>query len=177
MEGRLLAPKEVLIDIKNGLGMSEIMEKHGLSTRNLQGIVTILLDAKLIDRKDLYGEFHDFVDTVFPEYTRQAPRIAPDTRILIYDSERPEVQGHLMDINEDGIGVVGIDAKKDEIKTLVILGDAYGESEPIELKGLCRWAHLGEGGDTPIAGFQIVGIDQENMKELEALVRQLTLNL
>jgi hypothetical protein len=177
MEGREIAPQAVLEDIKSGLGMYEIMERYKISSRNLQGIVTFLLDAELIERKDLYNEFHEIIDTVFPEHRRQAPRVAPDARILIYEIKRPEMQGYLLDINEDGIGVAGIESRVDDIKRFVILGDAYGESDPIEFTGLCRWVENGAENPSVSAGYQIIEIDQKNRKELESMVNRMALSL
>ncbi|MBD3397465.1 hypothetical protein GF413_00070 [Candidatus Micrarchaeota archaeon] len=177
MEGREISPQAVLEDIKSGLGMYEIMERYKISSRNLQGIVTFLLDAELIERKDLYNEFHEIIDTVFPEHRRQAPRVAPDARILIYEIERPEIQGYLIDINEEGVGVAGIESEIDDIKRFVILGDAYGESAPIEFTGVCRWVGNGDDNLGVGAGYQIIDIDQNNRRELEIMINRMALSL
>ncbi len=177
MSARQFATQEILEDIRKGMGMSDIMDKHRLSSRNLQGIVTILLDAKFLTRNDLYGEFHDFIDNVFPEYSRQADRIEPDAVVLVYESERPEAQGHVIDINMDGIGVMGIDTQVDDMKKLVVLGDAYGESAPVEFKALCRWKKMDQETGLCVAGFQIIDIATEDKSELENMINKMANSL
>lgn len=177
MSARTFATQEILEDIRKGMGMSDIMDKHRLSSRNLQGIVTILLDAKFLTRNDLYGEFHDFIDSVFPEYSRQADRIEPDAVVIVYESEKPEAQGHVIDINMDGIGVMGIECRVDDIKRLVVLGDAYGESAPVELSALCRWRKTDRKTGLCIAGFQIIHITREDRNELENMIKKMANSL
>ena len=54
------------------------------------------------------------------------------------------MHGFVRDISEEGVGVAGIEAKVGDLKTLVILGDEFGEFSSFEFEAYCRWCYADE---------------------------------
>ncbi len=173
MARRELRATYLLEDIRSGMGMSELMEKHGVSSNSLKGAVSILLDTQAITREELYGELHSLFDTVVPDNTRELVRHQLDFDTLIYDPSRPEIYGKVLDITEAGVRLVGIEAKLDETKSFVILGDAFGDVAPIEFEAVCRWAEPAKDGGECVTGFQITKISEKDSQELQEMIHLL----
>lgn len=174
MFSRKVIASDVLRDIRNGMSRSELLEKHGISFPGLQGIVSLLVESGAIGRDELYGYFHSQgEEAVVPELDRRHNRASADDETLIYELRVPEIQGRILDISEEGVRTVGLEADVDEIKTLVVLGDAFGEVAPFEFKAICRWSSRDEFTGASIAGFQIVEISQEDSRQLQLLIQSL----
>jgi hypothetical protein len=58
-----------------------------------------------------------------------------------------------------------------ELKTLVILGDEFGEFSSFEFEAYCRWCYAEEAGGTCLAGFAISKISKNDLQQLKMLVR------
>jgi hypothetical protein len=166
--------KDLVADIRSGMGRSGLRRKYGLSVRALQGMVTLLLDSGRISRDELYSELNQQGDTVFPDSFRSLSRYFVDFEIIVYDASRPDVQGKLRDITEDGVGVIGIQANMDDESSLVILGDAFGEVDTFEFQAKCRWTNWDEVYNALASGFQITVISERDRKELRKLIRLVT---
>jgi len=177
MARRELKATELLEDIRSGMGMSELMAKHDVSSEGLKGVVTILLDTQAITRDELYGELHSLFDTVVPDNTRELPRHKLDFDTLVYDPTQPEIYGKVLDITEAGVGLKGIDAKLEQTKAFVILGDAFGDVAPIEFEAKCRWVEPAKDGVECVTGFQITKISDKDFRELQKMIRLLELEL
>jgi hypothetical protein len=172
-ERRQVRAKEVLHDIRQGAGRTELMEKYGLSFRGLQALVTLFVDAGVVSRDELYGELHLPDDTVIPEEIRAIERYYLDFETPVYEAGNPSVHGKVLDIAELGIGVSGIESDVGEIKRLVVLGDPFGEAAPFEFDAKCRWVNRLDDGSC-VAGFQIVNIADYDLQELRKLIRLVT---
>ncbi|MDQ7785357.1 MAG: PilZ domain-containing protein [Desulfomonilaceae bacterium] len=165
---------EVIADLRSGMSMSDLMRKHDLSMRGLQGVVSILVDTGAIGRDEIYGELFREPDAELPDGFRQLHRFYIDFEIPIYVASRPEVQGRIRDITDDGIGTVGLKAEVDRIETLVVLGDALGDVAPFELEARCRWCERREDTGEYASGFQITYVSDKNRAELTRLIGLLT---
>jgi len=179
LSGNLMAQisvnvKQLVNDIKAGMGRSAVVEKYGLSVRALQGMVTLLLDSGKLKRDELYGELNQQGDTVFPDSFRNLTRYFVDFEIIVYEAGQPDAQGRLRDITEDGVGVIGLQVNPDDTLTLVILGDAFGEVETFEFQAKCRWTSRSDADDALLSGFQITEISERDRNELQKLVRLVT---
>jgi hypothetical protein len=166
--------KNLVDDIKAGVGRSGLTEKYGLSVRALQGMVTLLLDSGKISRDDLYGELSQRGETVFPDSFRNQTRYFVDFEIIVYEAGRPDIQGKLRDVTEDGVGLIGIQANVDEELTLVVLGDAFGLVDAFEFQAKCRWTNWDQSSEGLASGFQIVNISERDRTELRKLIRLIT---
>jgi hypothetical protein len=166
--------KDLVADIRAGIGRAGLRKKYGLSVRALQGMVTLLLDSGRISREELYGELNQQGDTVFPDSFRSLTRYFVDFEIIVYDARRPDIQGRLRDITEDGVGVIGIQTRVDDEPPLVILGDAFGEVDTFEFRAKCRWTNWDEANNSLASGFQITNISERDRAELLKLIRLIT---
>jgi hypothetical protein len=174
MFSRKVIASEVLRDIRNGMSRSELMEKHGISFPGLQGIVSLLVESGAIGRNELYGYFHSQgEEAVVPELDRRHYRASADEHTLIYELNVPEIQGSILDISEEGVRTIGLEAGAEDVMTLVVLGDAFGEILPFEFKAKCRWSTTDEVTGASIAGFQIIEISREDSRQLQRLIESL----
>lgn len=174
MSSRKVIASDVLRDIRKGMSRSELMEKHRISFPGLQGIVSLLIESGALGRDELYGYLHARgEEAVVPDMDRRHYRASADDSTFIYELHLPEVQGRILDISEEGVRTVGLEAEVDEIKTLVVLGDAFGDVAPFEFSAICRWATQDELTGVPIAGFQIVEISPEDSRQLQRLIQTL----
>ncbi len=169
-----ISAREVVTDLRSGMRMSDLMRKYELSLEALQGLVTILADTGAIGRDEIYGELFLEQDSVVPESFRQLHRYYLDFEIPIYEASRPDVQGRIRDITDDGIGTVGLKGEVDRIDTFVVLGDAFGDVAPFELEARCRWSKEREDTGECASGFQITYISEKDRAELTKLISLLT---
>jgi len=171
---RTISAREVVADLRSGMRMSDLMQKFDLSLEGLQGIVSVLVDTGSISRDEIYGDLFLEQDCVLPESFRQLHRYYLDFEIPIYNASKPEAQGRIRDITDDGIGTVGLKAEVDRIETFVVLGDALGDVAPFELEARCRWCKRREDTGEYASGFQITYISDKDRTELTKLIGLLT---
>jgi hypothetical protein len=171
---RTISAGEVVADLRSGMRMSDLMQKFELSLEGLQGLVTILVDTGAIGRDEIYGDLFLEQDSVVPESVRQLHRFYLDFEIPIYKASRPELQGRIRDITDDGIGTVGLKCEVDQIETFVVLGDAFGDVAPFELEARCRWCRKREDTGEYSSGFQITYISEKDRAEMTKLISLLT---
>jgi len=167
---RKLNLTEILADIRKGISDSDLMEKYGLSAQMLRQVSKKLLDA----RETRSAE--DGPSTVIEEpaeflSTREFVRHEVDFELLVYEASRPEIQGMVRDVSEEGLSVAGLQAKVGELKTLVVLGDELGEFSSFELDGYCRWCVADAGDGNSLTGFSISKISDSDFSELQKLLR------
>jgi predicted transcriptional regulator len=172
---RTVIARELLDDIRSGVGKTSLMLKHGLSQSALQGLVTLLLDAGEIKRQELYGDLAGLAgDTVHPEAFRARARHYLDFETLIYDAARPEIHGKVLDLSEDGLGVQGLEVSVEDVKKFVVLGDPFGEAAPFEIQVNCRWTRRDQDTGVLTAGFRIMDMSDHDREELQKLIKLVT---
>uniref|UniRef100_A0A7C4EVQ9 PilZ domain-containing protein n=1 Tax=Desulfomonile tiedjei TaxID=2358 RepID=A0A7C4EVQ9_9BACT len=93
--------------------------------------------------------------------------------LLVYEPSCPDNRGWVHNISEHGLGVVGVRARVNEIKRLVIQGDEAIPVEPCEVQAVCRWVRPYPLEDDLDAGFEIIAISQDNWDKLLSLVPSL----
>jgi len=164
---------QILSDIRAGMGRSDLMKKYDLSAEMLQRVGKKLLEARGNrsvddDPETIIEEPADFITT--SEFVRHEV----DLEIPIYDATRPEVQGTVRDISEEGVSIAGLEANVGEVKTLVILTDEFSQFAAFEFEGYCRWCFTDPAEGTSLTGFAITKISAEDLLELRKLVRIIT---
>ena len=171
---RQINVRDFVNDVRAGLNDVELMERHLLSAKGLHRafeklvLKGILLQAELDEREQPY------FDTVFFRNMRVLSRHHLVVPLPVYEaSQFPHVYGMVRDITETGIGVTGIHAEVDEIKTLSIHPDTFLQIEPFTFRAQCRWTESEAKGHF-MAGFEIVEISQKNRERLSALIQELT---
>jgi uncharacterized protein (DUF433 family) len=160
----------VVADIRAGMSNADIMEKYKLSEEMLRQVSKKLLDARMTrsaaeEPETVIEERSDFLAT--GEFVRQEV----DLDVPIYEAGRPENQGVVRDISEEGVGVAGIEAAVGDLKTLVILGDEFGEFSSLEFQAYCRWSYADAADGTWLTGFAISKISKNDLEQLQKLVR------
>ena len=160
----------VLADIRAGMSKSALMEKYGLSEETLQQATRKLLDARGIrpvsdGPETTIEEPLDFLATL--EFARHKVNF----EIPIYEANQPEIHGVVRDISEQSVSVAGIEANAGDVKTLVILSDEFGEFSSFEFKGVCLWSSASAEDRDSLAGFAISNISQDALRQLQKLLR------
>jgi len=171
---RRLNLKEILSDITRGVSQADLMEKYDLSAEMLRKVSQKLLAARGI------RTVADGPDTVIeecPDYiaTRELVRHEVDFDLPVYEASRPDMHGMVQDVSEEGLGLAGIQANVGDVKTLVVMGDEFGEFSSFEFQGYCRWGFTDAEDGTSLTGFAISKISKSDLEELRKLVRLVTL--
>jgi Mor family transcriptional regulator len=161
---------QIVADIRAGMSNPDIMEKYKLSEDMLRQVSKKLLEARMTRSADdepetTIEERSDFLAT--GEFVRHEV----DLDVPIYEAGRPDNQGVVRDISEEGVGVAGIEAKVGDLKTLVILGDEFGEFSSFEFEAYCRWSYADAADGACLTGFAISKISNNDFQQLEKLVR------
>ena len=163
--------REIVGDVRSGMTDSQMMEKYQIDHEALQALFKKLLDLKAISSDALFGEASLACDTSIPTHVREMDRYVLDFDIPVYEEGYTEIQGRVHDITEKGIGIRGLLVRVADVKTLVVLGDAFGVVAPFDLRAICRWSGLDGSDGQYAAGFQILEISDEAMEELRKLIK------
>jgi uncharacterized protein (DUF433 family) len=166
--------REIVSDIKAGMTDPELMTKYQIDRKSLQSLFKKLLDLKAVSRDTLFGEVGLQYETSVPPNVREADRYVLDFDIPVYEDGLPEAQGRVHDITEKGVGTRGLRQKVNEIKKLVVLGDAFGVVAPFEFSAICRWSTVDRQEGNHAAGFQILEISDAALQELRKLIKLIT---
>jgi len=95
--------------------------------------------------------------------------------LSIYEEKCPDKRGKVHNISEHGLGLIGIPARVNEIKTFVVESNDPHDSETCRLVAVCRWVKPEAAADDQDSGFEIVQISQEDWKRLLELVPSLNI--
>jgi Mor family transcriptional regulator len=164
---------KILADVQAGLNESELMRKYELSEEALKQVSKKLLDARG-KRTRAQGPETCIIEPTDLLATGEFVRHDVDFELPVYEANRPEIHGMVRDISEEGVSVEGIEAKEGDLKTLVILGDEFGEVSSFEFEGYCRWCFADPTDATVVSGFAIHKISERDRLELRKLIRVLT---
>jgi uncharacterized protein (DUF433 family) len=166
--------REIVSDIKAGMTDPQLMTKYKIDRRALQSLFKKLLDLKAVSRDTLFGEMGLEYGTSLPANVREENRYVLDFDIPVYEVGLPETQGRVRDITEKGVGIRGLRHAVNDVKTLVVLGDAFGVVAPFEFSAICRWSGMDDREGTYAAGFQILDISENALQELRKLIKLIT---
>jgi hypothetical protein len=93
--------------------------------------------------------------------------------VPIYDAKNPRVTGTIRDVTETMVGLVGIGASLDEVRTFIVAPEEYLGIAPFKFASRCRWRDP-ESGDS-YARYQIIRMSDEDRAQLRNLIHALTL--
>jgi hypothetical protein len=93
--------------------------------------------------------------------------------IPIFEAGAPNNRGWIENISENGLGILGIQSRVGETKSLVIDAPELGFDDPLSIDALCRWRGADQNGD-PLGGYEITAIHDESLAYLRRLIRGLT---
>jgi hypothetical protein len=165
----------VVLDIRSGMIDSELMEKYHLSAKGLRNLYERLMKSEGVTIDDLSRRAVFLDDSVDTEARREIPRHYLAFLLPVHEEEHPEIKGWVVDLNDRGLCIRGMDAAAGEKKRLVISRKKFFELERIVLEAECRW-HGSEGPEAdPVAGFRIADISEDNLRRLREFIKTITL--
>ena len=138
-EKRTIKARDIVRDLREGMSDHELMEKHMLSIKRLESIFRKLEDSKTVKRSELYGRMQSFEDTVNLASMRKLPRNFLALALRIYEHGHPSIEGELLDVNEKGVGVRGLEVKPDQTANLAIISSGFVDVGDIRFEAVCRW--------------------------------------
>jgi uncharacterized protein (DUF433 family) len=164
----------MVADLRSGMTDSELMEKYKLSAEGLATALKFLINANAIgpDELETLNSSGDGDRTL--QDSRGTPRNHPIPVVTICEVGKPGANYLVRDISEKGLGIAGIRAQIDEIKSLAVVGDEFGEIAPFELEAQCRWAKQVEPAGEICAGFRITRISEQDLLRLKEFIQGFT---
>jgi hypothetical protein len=168
---RRISARQVVKDIRSGTAVMELLTKYKLTSNELRKLLDKLLHSRLLDQREL-----DSWSTLNHEITvirgvRQDARLTIDFPLRVQDCDHPYKQGTVRDLSRRGIGVLGINARVGETRTLVVRLNGIDDCSSVKFEAKCRWVIQKEAEDQEcLAGFEITGIDSAALKELRKVL-------
>lgn len=163
----------LVTDLRSGMAVSDLMEKHKLSPRGLKSAITKLISSGLLRQFGIKEHACPQPWKSIIENVRRLPRFQPVFPIPIYDVRQSNNRGTIRDITEQGVGTTGLMAELHNITTLAVPEDELGEFGPFAFEAQCKWRQKRPDGAC-LAGFEITHIAPGYLTELRCLMRVYT---
>lgn len=178
MSSRPVNTKDIIEDIKSGLGDVPIMEKYQLSPSEYLQVLDKLVAVRAITETSTRERKLSLRAKPVPEALskRRMPRHYALFTIAIHDAENLSVTGTLNDITEKGLQVKGIQAQLGVARTFLVRSDVFTVSPPLLLTAVCKWTKARDRMGNDLAGFEITGISPHDMQGLRRLINELTIS-
>jgi hypothetical protein len=161
--------REILSDIRNGMGDHELMEKYQLSVEGLGRLMDKLVEGTAIGHWELYEKSPLYRKLADRLASREFPRVRVLRPIRVYHDESSQ-KGFVRDVSKNGVRVAGIKATVGEIITLRLPREEVRTAEPIEFAAECRWSKIqGKHKKYVMCGFEITEISQTARIRFEEL--------
>lgn len=168
---------DIVNDLRSGVSDVQLLKKYGLSSGLLWQVLNELVELKAIRREEISGRVPDVADEVILENVepfvlsmRELPRHYVDFPTIVYDVKQPDSRGRIHDINEKGVGLRGVKASLDEVKTFIVMPCGTPSFEPVVFEGECRWARQEPDG-LWAAGFRITHLSDRELLGLRRIIR------
>lgn len=167
---RKISAAQFVDDIRAGLPHDAMAEKYSLSAKGLISAYRKLVDAGILGPDEFPSDLEKKVGVASSDLREEA-RCYLDFELPIIDVGPSETEGRVRDITERGLGVIGIPAKVDEVKTFLVFHEKFALIKPFLFDAECRWVKReSENGDY-IAGFKITDTSDKDLQQLRKLVR------
>ena len=171
---RIIKARDVVADIRSGMGKSALLEKYRLSEKGFDKVCGQLVDAGVIEAYEIPQMRSLHCSLIKAEAIRALDRYYLDFDLPVYEDRRPETKGKVRDITLEGIGVSGLKAVVGETKKLVVPRVQVGGYEPFEFQAVCRWSKDKPVADDCQAGFEITSIAESDLQQLSRLIGMVT---
>jgi hypothetical protein len=172
---RILKASDLVNDIRSGMDDSVLMVKYSLTAKGLESAFKKLLEAKALTRGELYSRSPLRDDTVMVENLRAIPRNFLTCALSIQDVADPDKEGNINDISERGLQVTGIKSEVGQVKEFVIPGSKEHDLRSCSFKAECRWVSNGDRGNDIVSGYQIMEIDDPDLKQIQKIIKEFSL--
>jgi hypothetical protein len=171
---RTIKAKEIVSDIRLGLTNQQLMDKYTISLNGLNNIFRKLVQAHALEESELEARLSLPLETSAIGKRRVLQRNYVFVRLPIYDMENLVNEGQVIDINEEGFQVTGIETEVGENKGFLIQADYFADVYPFSFEAQCKWVSKNE-DEQCAAGFDITSISEGGLEELRKLIRMLTI--
>jgi Mor family transcriptional regulator len=161
---------KIVPDILSGKTAHELISHYGLSATLLQDLSRQLVESKTLRRDQLGRELLLRMDAAIPSEIRSEAREKVDFEVDVFESERSNIVGKVLDVNKGGLRTIGMPAVPQTVKTIHISGDVLGQFESFHLEAQCQWAKGSLDCKDLLAGHRITSITKESSRELEKLI-------
>lgn len=175
-EKRSIKARDVIKDIRSGLTDSQLMEKYQLSEGRLKHVFEKLVDAKALDESEIRDRVTLAQESTSGRSARRMSRGYLMFSIPVYDTDNIEIEGWLVDLNQTGLQVSGIEAAVGDSRSLLIRADEFVDVYPFGFDAKCRWVEPDETQGVLNVGFEITGISSWGLQELRKLISLVTLS-
>lgn len=159
---------EIAEDIRSGLNGTQLMEKYRMSPRALRWVSAMLISSGSLTWQEIYDKLCVTYTDLVPDKPRGAKRYPVLFDCNIYEPDNEGILGRVRDISYKGVGVLGVQAKVGDTKTLVVPKDDFGEFAAFTFDAECRWTKRDPAGEF-VAGFEISYISIGNLREFQLL--------
>ncbi len=166
---RKISAAEFVEDLRSGMTLSELMDKYSVVPRELDAIL-LQLRQSVINPLQAYGRSPEEQTSTGIAKIRFFRRHQVGLPVRVHDASNPEIWGYIRDVSERGLGIQGIEAAIDEIKTLVIFSNEFFSINQISLVAKCRW--VTPTGDTRkcLTGFETIRISDSSFERLKRFI-------
>ena len=172
----IIKAKDIVNDIRDGTADRELMEKYNLSSKGLQSVYKKLVAAKAVRPAELYDREPILdADTADVESIREDLRELLEVKIPICELNAPDNAGVINDISGKGVGVMGLQTKQGETKTLAVMPESFFPVDPFSFDAVCRWVKTRQIEGAIAAGFEITNISDEGANRLKEVIRLLNM--
>ncbi len=161
-------------DVNAGMTDGELIEKYGLTAKQLRQALYKLFQTGLAKVAEQYRRPVLRNDAVEHEAQRETPRIYLAFQLPVRDTTDPAVRGWATDVSEKGFAVRGITATPGKKSRLSLDPRRICPVGTIILEVICQWAKPDPVSGTPLAGFKVVSISAEHLREFRNFIKFIT---
>ena len=104
---RTINARLIAEDIRSGMADPDLMDKYGLSAQGLQGVFKKLVDAGIFSMEQMEQRVPFSALTADLAEVRALPRNYMVFHIPVYDELTDQLFGHILDLTEKGLKVIG----------------------------------------------------------------------
>ncbi len=169
MTRRRIDIEEISQDVRSGLGDVPIMEKYHLDPGEYRWLLEKLKELDAIDSMDFHNRMLARQSEIDAVQKRAIPRNYLLYNISIYDATNLNLRGVVTDLTKEGLQVLGIRARLDEISTFLIRSDLFPETTSFGFEAVCKWTRTDRVSGEPSAGFEITRISKPALRELSKI--------
>jgi hypothetical protein len=171
---RTIRASEAVKDIRKGMSNQDLMLKYRLTPEGLRSLLQKLAHARALSADELEMRSSTFEAPVLATQIRQTPRCYPPSMFPLHDMDDLTTELLMRDLSEHGVQVIGMQPQIGEHRTFLIQALAFQDIDPLIFEARCQWtrADVNNAGETThVSGFQIVGIDETDLRELRKFIR------
>lgn len=163
--------RQFLADVRAGMPKTDLMRKYRITLDELVSALQRLARMKAIREEHYHGWEFLTQESVGAIPIRIIDRCRPTFQLPIFEKARPENSGLVIDLTEKGVGIRGIQARADEIKTFIIPADEFSSAPRVQFDARCCWTRNQETEGGPSAGFEITDITERPLLWIRKFIR------